>query len=156
MIGLNLTRSHFVNKWTNYLRISQFEHIKSIVHWIEYMGTIVVFGNVCGIKDILTLLTIDNFNMQLHILNLGFSKYLKRRRFRRTITHLAVYISPEDYELWHPHNQSGSSTEVVTLFSATNFISYIIELLQLHHTIQIEWYYAWISYKIAIRSHLLI
>ena len=37
-----------------------------------------------------------------------------------------------------------------------NFSSYIIELLQLHDTIQIEWNYAWIHYNIAIRSHLMI
>ena len=52
--------------------------------------------------------------------------------------------------------QSGRSPKVVTLFSATNFSSYIIELLQLHDTIQIEWNYAWIRYNIAIRSHLMI
>ena len=34
--------------------------------------------------------------------------------------------------------QSGRSPKVVALFSATNFSSYIIELLQLHDTIQIE------------------
>ena len=33
--------------------------------------------------------------------------------------------------------QSGGSPKVVALFSATNFSSYIIELLQLHDTIQI-------------------
>ena len=52
--------------------------------------------------------------------------------------------------------QSGRSPKVVALFSATNFSSYIIELLQLHDTIQIEWNYAWIHYNIAIRSHLMI
>ena len=34
--------------------------------------------------------------------------------------------------------QSGRSPKVVALFSATNFSSYIIELLQLHVTIQIK------------------
>ena len=34
--------------------------------------------------------------------------------------------------------------KVVALFSATNFCSYIIELLQLHDTIQIKWTYVWI------------
>ena len=53
-------------------------------------------------------------------------------------------------------NQSGRSPKVVAFFSATNFSSYIIELLQLHDTIQIEWNYAWIQYNIAIRSHLMI
>ena len=42
------------------------------------------------------------------------------------------------------------------LFSATNLSSYIIELIQLYDTIQIEWNYAWIHYNIAIRSHLMI
>ena len=37
--------------------------------------------------------------------------------------------------------QSGRSPKVVAIFSATNFSSYIIELLQLHDTIQIEWQY---------------
>ena len=35
--------------------------------------------------------------------------------------------------------QSGRSPKVVALFSATNFSSYIIELRQLHDTIQIKW-----------------
>ena len=51
---------------------------------------------------------------------------------------------------------TGRSPEVVALFSATNFGSYIIELPQLHDTIQNEWNYAWIHYNIAIRSHLMI
>ena len=53
------------------------------------------------------------------------------------------------------NKQSGRSPEVVALFSATNFSSYIIELLQLHDTIQIELNYAWLNYNIAIRSHLI-
>ena len=57
---------------------------------------------------------------------------------------------------WGHSLQSGRSPKVVTLFSATNFISYIIELLQLHDTIQSECNYAWIHYNIAIRSHLMI
>ena len=52
-----------------------------------------------------------------------------------------------------PYIQSGRSPKVVVLFSATNFSSYIMELLQLHDTIQIKWNYAWIHYNIAIRSH---
>ena len=52
------------------------------------------------------------------------------------------------------HNdQSGRSPKVVALFSATNFSSYIIELLQLHDTIQIKWNYARIHYR---RSPLMI
>ena len=50
--------------------------------------------------------------------------------------------------------QSGRSPKVVALFSATNFSSYIIKLLQLHDKIQIKWNYAWIHYNIAIRRHL--
>ena len=38
--------------------------------------------------------------------------------------------------------QSGRSPKVVALFSATNFSSNIIELFQLHDTIQIKWNYA--------------
>ena len=53
-------------------------------------------------------------------------------------------------------HQSGRSPKVVALFSATNFSSYIIKLLQLHDTIQIKWNYAWIHYNIAIRNHLMI
>ena len=53
-------------------------------------------------------------------------------------------------------NQSGRSPKVVTLFSAANFSSYIIELLQLHDTIQFKWNYACVHYNIAIRSHLMI
>ena len=52
--------------------------------------------------------------------------------------------------------QSGRSPKVVAPFSATNFSSYIIELLQLHDTILIKWNYARIHYNIAIRSHLMI
>ena len=51
--------------------------------------------------------------------------------------------------------QLGRSPKVVALFSAANFSSYIIELLQVHDTIQIKWKYAWIHYSIAIRSHLM-
>ena len=50
--------------------------------------------------------------------------------------------------------QSGRSLKVATLFRATNFSSYVIELLQLHATIKIKWNYAWIHYDKAIRSHL--
>ena len=39
-------------------------------------------------------------------------------------------------------HQPGRSPKVVALFSATNFSSYIIELLQLYDTIQIKWSYA--------------
>ena len=52
--------------------------------------------------------------------------------------------------------QSGRSPKVVALFSATNFSSFIIELLQLHDTIQIKCNYAWIHYNITIRNHLMI
>ena len=47
--------------------------------------------------------------------------------------------------------------EMEIIFSATNFSSYIIELLQLQDAIQIQWSYAWIHYNIvAKRSHLMI
>ena len=52
--------------------------------------------------------------------------------------------------------QSGRSPKVVKHFSTTNYSSYIIELLQLHDTIQIKWHYTWIHYNIAIRNHLMI
>ena len=59
--------------------------------------------------------------------------------------------------IWLKHvKQSGRSPKVVALFSATNFSKYILELLQLHDTIKIEWNYALIHYKIVIRSHLMI
>ena len=58
---------------------------------------------------------------------------------------------------WLNHSkQSGRSPKVVALFSATNFSRYIIELLQLHDAIQIQWNYTWIHYNIAIRRHLMI
>ena len=56
---------------------------------------------------------------------------------------------------WGTSKQSGRSPKVVALFSATNFSSNIIELLQLHDTIQIKWNYAYIHYYIAIRSYLM-
>ena len=47
--------------------------------------------------------------------------------------------------------------EMEIIFSATNFSSYIIELLQLQDAIQIQLSYAWIHYNIAAkRSHLMI
>ena len=58
--------------------------------------------------------------------------------------------------MYFVHYQSSRSPKVVEFFSATNFSSYIIELLQLHDTIQIEWNYVRIQYNIAIRSHLMV
>ena len=52
--------------------------------------------------------------------------------------------------------QSGRSLKVVALFSATNFSSYIIELLQLHDTIQSKCNNACIHYNIAKQNHLII
>ena len=52
--------------------------------------------------------------------------------------------------------QSGRSPKAVALFTAANYSSYNIELLQLHDTIQIKWQYAWIHYNIAIRSYWMI
>ena len=77
---------------------------------------------------------------------------------------LAISASPGHRQSWHFRHsfkaapkssrvpllqpqwsqQSGRSPKVVALFSATNFSSYIIELLQPHDTIQIKWNYAWI------------
>ena len=71
-------------------------------------------------------------------------------RCHRNVHHLAT-----NHHLSYSH-QSGRSPKVVALFSATNFSSYIIELLQVHDTIQIKWNYARIHYNIAIRSHLMI
>ena len=47
-------------------------------------------------------------------------------------------------------------TKSSSTISATNFSKYILELLQLHYTIKIEWNYAWIHDNMAIRSHLMI
>ena len=52
--------------------------------------------------------------------------------------------------------QTPFSSQVVALISATNFSSYIIELLQLLDTIQIKWNYARTHNNIAIRCHLMI
>ena len=52
--------------------------------------------------------------------------------------------------------QSGRSPKVVAHFSATNFSSYTIELLQLYGRIQIKRNYGWIHNNIVIRSHLMI
>ena len=47
--------------------------------------------------------------------------------------------------------------EMEIIFSATNFSSYIIQLLQLQDAIQIQWSYARIHYNIAAkRSHSMI
>ena len=54
------------------------------------------------------------------------------------------------------HDHSGRSPKVVAFFSATNFSSYTIELLQLHDTIQIKCNQARINHIIAIRSHVMI
>ena len=64
-------------------------------------------------------------------------------------------LEQEDGSYDYSH-QSGRSPKLVALFSATNFSSYIIELLQLHDKIQIKCNFAWIHYNIAIRSHLMI
>ena len=37
------------------------------------------------------------------------------------------------------HKQSGRSPKVVALFFVANFSSYIMELFQMHDTIQIKW-----------------
>ena len=65
---------------------------------------------------------------------------------------------PNDALAWFNSTteQSDRSPKIVAFFSATNFSSYIIELLQLQDAIQIKWNYAWIHYNIAKRSHLMI
>ena len=68
-----------------------------------------------------------------------------------------LHLEDEKVSMISKYNdQSGRSPKVVALFSATNFSSYIIELLQLHDTIQIIWNYAWNHYNVTIRSHLMI
>ena len=67
---------------------------------------------------------------------------------------LSIYFS--DHSGVSCSEQSGRSPKVVALFSATNFSSYIIELLQLHDRIKIKWNYAWIHDNIAKRRHLMI
>ena len=49
----------------------------------------------------------------------------------------AVIVGDFNINLLQINEQSGRSPKVVALFSATNF-SYVIELLQLHDTIQIK------------------
>ena len=51
---------------------------------------------------------------------------------------IAIFRNP----LFDSLYQSDRSPKEVAHFSATNFSSYIIELLQLYYTIQIEWNYA--------------
>ena len=72
--------------------------------------------------------------------------------FRESLPHLAqirwllcifsiggdAKISSFRYLTRFENYQSGRSPKVVALFSAINFSSYIIELLQLHDTIQIK------------------
>ena len=79
----------------------------------------------------------------------SFWNKIKLRQRRKINSSLSAQLLADHY-------QSGRSPKVVALFSATNFSSYIIELFQLHDTIQIKYNYAWIHYNIAIRSHLMI
>ena len=53
-----------------------------------------------------------------------------------------ILRSNEQNDRTQRHYLSGRSPKVVALFSATNFSSNIIELIQLHDTIQIKWNYA--------------
>ena len=61
-----------------------------------------------------------------------------------------MYLEQRRLLQLHLSDQLGRSPKEVALFSATNFSSYIIELLQLHDD------HAWIHYNIAIRIHLMI
>ena len=79
---------------------------------------------------------------------------------RKNSSHFVTKLPRVSYQSclhahWGTSKQSGRSPKVVALFSATNFSSNIIELLQLHDTIQIKWNYAYIHYYIAIRSYLM-
>ena len=93
--------------------------------------------------------------------------YLQKSRFNRVwllfcnsiLYHIWLYdiLTAEELTYWvllydpsYHIDQTGRSPKVVALFSATNFSSYIIKLLQLHDKIQIKWNYAWIHYNIAI------
>ena len=67
-----------------------------------------------------------------------------------------MYMGRERVDIRKTSFQSGRSPKVVAHFSATNFSSYTIRLLQLHDKIQIKWKYAWIHYDIAIRRYLMI
>ena len=72
--------------------------------------------------------------------------------------HPMHFLYPSGLLHWHWGNrkQSGRSPKVVALFSATNFSSFIIELLQPHDAIQIKWNHLRNHYNIAIISHLMI
>ena len=56
---------------------------------------------------------------------------------RQIIIHLWPRLLMQNVPRYGIHKQSGSSPKVVALFSATDFSSNIIELLQLHDTIHI-------------------
>ena len=53
----------------------------------------------------------------------------------RQMLRINGYISDPHPNLTHRPDQSGRSPKVVALFSATNFSSYIVELLQIHDSI---------------------
>ena len=75
---------------------------------------------------------------------------------RRNLDFFELITVDVETKLEHNTNYPGRSPKIVALFSATNFSCYILELLQLHDTMQIKLNYAWIHYNIAIRSHLMI
>ena len=122
-------------------------------NWRNWMGYFTRYTDECKVwlnmlpqnttSVLQPLLPIVTFDMCWHSI-----KCIKFRR-RNTATKAQRTIRLID--------QSGRSPEVVALFSATKqFSSNIIELLQLHDTIQIQWNYAWIHYNITKRSHLII
>ena len=57
-------------------------------------------------------------------------------------TSIFLKVCIDENQFHKDSDQSGRSPKVVALFSATNFSSHVIELLQLHDAIQIKFNYA--------------
>ena len=104
--------------------------------------------NVTGLAGIVNA-TVDTLSPRQH------GRHFADDSFKRIFLNENMGISNK-ISLKFVHKQSSRSPKVVSLFSATNFSSYIIEFLRVHDTIEIKWNYAWIHYDIAIRSHLMI
>ena len=89
---------------------------------------------------------------QLILLSQQHTSNIKHERHEAQITGNTAICSAVHFGEHHRPlfvmgiQQSGISQKVVALFSATNFSSFVIELLQLHDAIQIKWNYAWIHY----------
>ena len=69
------------------------------------------------------------------------SNTTKHNKWGHQLSRLFIKDS-KSTSVYSSSKQSGRSPKVAALFSATNFSSNIIELLQLHDTIQIKWNYA--------------